>query len=306
MLLSGHLQTIVPAFWRRVLCPEPELERVEMADGDFLDLDWYRRGSDRLAVLSHGLEGCSRAGYMRGMAAALFGAGWDVLAWNFRSCSGRMNRLPRFYHSGDTADLAFLIRRAAPAYASLSLVGFSLGGNIMLKYLGERPSDVPAVVKGAVAFSVPCDLASSAGRLDQPANRLYTRRFLRSLQRKVREKAAALPGAIDPAGVGRIRTFREFDDRYTAPMHGFLDADDYWRQSSSRQFLQNIRVPTLLINARNDPFLAPECFPWEEARESEAFHFEAPLSGGHVGFPSFGGVLWSEARTLAFLEPLTR
>lgn len=304
-LLSGHLQTILPALFRRIggrLIPLPE--RIATPDGDFLDLDWYRQGSGRLAILSHGLEGCSRARYVRGMAAALVAAGWDVLAWNFRGCSGEMNRTARFYHSGDTGDFGLVIDHAQRGYQSVALVGFSLGGNVTLKYLGEDPDGVHPKVMGAVAFSVPCDLAASARRLDEARNRVYTRRFLRSLRRKVLEKARQIPGAIDSSGVEELRSFREFDDRYTAPMHGFRNAEDYWGQSSSRQFLPAIRVPALLINAANDPFLPPECFPVREAEDSPFFFLEMPRAGGHVGFSSLGSTYWSEMRAVQFLKEI--
>jgi uncharacterized protein len=307
LLLSGHLQTIVPALFRRMRpLPPAERERIETGDGDFLDLDWFRQGNRRLAVISHGLEGSSRAGYVRGMAAALLGAGWDVLAWNFRSCSGELNRSARFYHSGDTTDLREVLRHGLGGYPIAALVGFSLGGNVILKFLGEEPERVPGAIRTAVTFSVPCDLPTSAARLDLAENRVYTRRFLRSLQRKVKEKARAMPGSIDPAGVESIRSFEEFDGRYTAPMHGFRDAMDYWKRSSCRPFLPRIRIPCLLVNARNDPFLSPECYPEEEARASGCFFLEMPESGGHVGFSSFGGLFWSEARTIEFLQQHAR
>lgn len=300
-LFTGHLQTILPALFRCVAGRlGPEVERLATPDDDFVDLDWFRQGSGRLVLLSHGLEGSSRAPYIRGMAAAFFAAGWDVLAWNFRGCSGELNRAARFYHSGDTGDLTHVIAHAHHPYARLALVGFSLGGNVTLKYLGENDRLVHPKVRSAVAFSVPCDLAASARRLDEPANRFYTRRFLRSLRRKVLQKAGQMPGVIDPAGVENIRSFRQFDDRYTAPLHGFRDADDYWRRSSSRQFLPGIRLPTLLVSAVNDPFLPPECFPVEEARRNPRLFLEMPATGGHVGFLSAGEAYWSEIRAVEF------
>jgi uncharacterized protein len=302
--LSGHWQTILPALWRPLAkLPGPVSERIETKDGDFLDLDWYTgMGGDKVAILTHGLEGSSRAGYIRGMAKALRGSGWDVLAWNFRSCSGELNRTARFYHSGETGDLHRVVERACECYRQVALVGFSLGGNVILKYLGEESSRAPAQVRVAVTFSVPCDLAASARRLDRPENLLYTRRFLRSLKQKVKTKAAQAPGAISADGVDRIRTFREFDDRYTAPMHGFKDAAEYWRQSSCRPFLPRIRIPSLLVNALNDPFLTPECYPREEAEKSAYFHLEMPAHGGHLGFAAGWGRFWSETRAVEFLN----
>ncbi len=300
---GGHGQTILPALLRRVSLPPPRSERLPTADGDFLDIDWYGRGNRRAVIISHGLEGSSRAGYVRGMAAAFLNAEWDVVAWNFRGCGPSVNRRPRLYHSGETGDLRQVVARAGNDYPRLGLVGFSLGGNVTLKYLGEAPEAVDPKIKAAVTFSVPCDLAASAERLSRPSNRLYTRRFLKSLRKKVRLKAAQFPLLIDTDGLDRVRGFRAFDDRYTAPLHGFRDADDYWRQCSSRQFLPAIRIPALLVNARNDPFLPPECFPFAEAAVSRFFYLEAPAGGGHVGFgpPPFGKPWWSEKRAVGFL-----
>jgi predicted alpha/beta-fold hydrolase len=301
-LSNGHIQTILPALLPRRLSIAFQHERFELDDGDFLDLDWARTGRDKLAILSHGLEGCSDDGYNRGMATALQAAGWDALAWNFRGCGKEMNRLPRLYHSGETGDLGAVIRLAATKYSRIALIGFSLGGNMTLKYLGEA-SPHPAVI-GAVAISVPIDLAASALALDQRwSNRIYLQRFIKSLIAKVETKALRFPDQVDVTGSRTIRTFREFDDRYTAPIHGFLDAADYWKKSSARQFLDRITIPTLLLNARNDPFLAPECFPFEEAEQNPYLFFEAPESGGHMGFIDLahGGDPWSEHRVVEFL-----
>jgi len=301
-LREGHLQTIVHALWPRRLDVVFERERLELDDGDFLDLDWLRQGRRKLAILSHGLEGSSDRGYIRGMAAALRAAEWDVLAWNFRGCSGEPNRLLRSYHSGETGDLVRVIRRAARSHADMALVGFSLGGNVTLKYLGEATPH-PAV-KAAVAISVPLDLASSAGALDRRmANRLYLRRFLATLIVKTEAKARGFP-QLDVRGIRSIKTFREFDDRYTAPIHGFRDAADYWSRSSARQFVSRIRVPTLLLSARNDPFLTPESFPFVEATGNPFLFLEAPEAGGHVGFLDLaeGMKPWYEKRSLEFLS----
>jgi hypothetical protein len=301
-LRDGHVQTILPALLPRRIPLTIERERWELADGDFLDLDWARSGQKRVAIVSHGLEGCSGNAYVRGMAAALVAAGWDVLAWNFRGCSGEANRLPRFYHSGETGDLAAVIGHAAAFYERIALIGFSLGGNVTLKYLGEAEPH-PAVIAG-VGISVPVDLAASSRVLDgRWGNRIYLGRFMKTLVAKVRAKALQFPRQFDVAGAGAIRTFAEFDGRYTAPLHGFRDAPDYWARSSARQFLPGITVPTLLLNARNDPFLAPECFPFAEAEANPELFLEAPESGGHVGFLDLvhGIEPWSERRVVEFL-----
>jgi uncharacterized protein len=301
-LREGHLQTILSALLPRRLSVIFERERLELDDGDFLDLDWLRTGRLRLAVISHGLEGSSKGSYIRGMSARLRAAGWDVLAWNFRGCSGEGNRLLRSYHSGETADLGRVIHHAAKTHSEIALIGFSLGGNITLKYLGEIPPH-PSVKKAA-AISVPIDLASCARALDlRPANRFYLRRFLGTLIAKMEAKALRFPREMDVSGIGSIRSFQEFDDRYTAPIHGFRDAADYWAQSSSLQFLPRISVSTLLLSARNDPFLTPESFPTAEAENNPMLFLEAPESGGHVGFLNWAGGLkpWSEQRVAEFL-----
>jgi len=299
------VQTILAAVLPRRVDLRFEEERLELADGDFLRLDWVRQaGRERLAIISHGLEGSSKNGCVRGMAAELAGAGWDVLAWNFRGCGGEPNRLPRFYHSGETGDLRAVIERGAAAYGRIALIGFSLGGNVTLKYLGEaRPH---AAVVAGVGISVPVDLTASAGVLDgRWTNRIYLRRFMKSLVGKVEAKALVYPRELDVAGARAIRTFAEFDGRFTAPLHGFRDERDYWERCSARRFLSGITVPTLLLNARNDPFLAPECFPFAAAEENAALFLEAPESGGHVGFLDLAHGLqpWSERRVVEFLDP---
>jgi predicted alpha/beta-fold hydrolase len=283
LLRNGHVQTILGAFLRRRTDVHFEAERLELDDGDFLDLGWLRRGRDQVAILSHGLEGSLSQNYMSGMAAALATAGWDSLAWSFRGCGRETNRLLRFYHSGETGDLGFVIQHAAAQYSRIALIGFSLGGNLTLKYLGEATPH-PNVI-GAAAISAPIDLAASARKLDQRRiNRLYLRRFIKTLVAKIETKAVRFPNDLEIERARRPRNFQEFDDRYTAPIHGFRDAADYWAQSSALQFLHRIAVPTLLLNARNDPFLAPECFPLAEAGSNPCLFFEAPNSGGHLGF----------------------
>jgi predicted alpha/beta-fold hydrolase len=308
-LWGGHLQTIYPALVRRVSRITTQRERLETPDGDFLDLDWkIGNGCRRVAILTHGLEGGAGNTYIQGMAAAFFRKGWDVLAWNFRGCSQEPNRLLRSYHSGETGDLQTVIAHALSTgrYGHLGLIGFSLGGNVTLKYLGDAGNAIDPRVAGAVVFSVPCDLASSSRKLENFTNRIYMHRFLVGLRKKIREKMQRFPGQLHDEGLDKMRTFQEFDGAYTAPIHGFLSAGDYWKRASSRPVLPAISRPTLMVNARNDPFLAPACFPFAEAAESRSFHFEAPHGGGHVGFVSFNtqNQYWSETRALEFLEGL--
>lgn len=302
-LRNGHLQTILPALLRWRTNAGYQRERLELADGDFLDLDWLLSGSSRLAVLSHGLEGSSHDATVRGMAAALHRAEWDVLAWNYRGCSQEMNRLPRLYHSGETGDLAAVVQHAAERFPILALIGFSLGGNLVLKYLGEGPPH--AAVAGAVALSPPVNLAASARALDRRrSNRIYLKRLIASLVRKVKAKARHFPERVDVNQTRGIHGFEDFDGRFTAPVHGFRNAADYWAKCSSRQFLPAITVPTLILSAQDDPFLTSDSFPFAEAAQSAWLFLEAPRAGGHLGFFDTwnGEQTWAERRVSEFLS----
>ncbi len=299
-LRNGHLQTVLPVIWRASVWRQWQPERLELPDMDFLDLAWMRSGHKRVAILSHGLEGNAEAAYIQRLAGALREAGWDALAWNFRGCGRETNRLARFYHSGETGDLRAVVELAADRYATVALIGISLGGNVTLKYLGEAPPH-PAVRAG-IAISAPVDLAASAKELDSRLlNRIYLRRFIKTLVAKVRAKAVNFPEQFNLYDLETVATFQEFDDRYTAPLHGFRDAADYWAQSSSRQFLPRIALPTLLLNAHDDPFLPFSCFPLEEAGGSAFFSLETPAHGGHVGFWDRLGGGWLERRVIEFL-----
>lgn len=304
---NAHLQTVLPALTRR-LPPLPwSRERLELEDGDFLDLDWLNPGRGRLLVISHGLEGHSRRPYVAGLARAAVRRDWSVLAWNFRGCSGELNRLPRFYHSGTSEDLAAVVEHAARAgrFQAIAVAGFSLGGNLTLKYLGE-PASWPLSVVAGVALSTPCDLAGASAAMEAMQVRPYMARFQRDILHKWALKRALFPGLIPEIDPGRQRTFRQIDDTFTAPLHGFADAREYWRTCSANAFLPKIRVPALILNAADDPFLAPGCFPREFAAGSDRVFLEVPDRGGHVGFMdrwSSHADLWSEVRTLEFLEP---
>ena len=307
---NPHLQTLLPALVRRPPPLDWTRERIGLADGDFLDLDWLNAGPSRLLVVSHGLEGHSRRPYVAGLARAAARRGWAVLAWNFRGCSGEINRLPRFYHSGASEDLAEVVTHAGRSgrFRVIALAGFSLGGNMTLKYLGEgRPSTVPIVA--AAALSTPCDLAAASAAMEAPRVRPYMARFQRDILRKWTLKRALFPGLIPEVDPRRQRTFRQIDDTFTAPIHGFADAEAYWRACSANAFLPAIRVPALVLNAADDPFLAPACFPGEFAARSPWVHLETPERGRHVGFMDRWGSrsdLWSEVRVLDFLEPFCR
>ena len=303
-MANGHLQTILPSLLRRVKNVSYQRERITTPDDDFIDIDWSRCGSRHLALLCHGLEGSSRAPYMQGMVRALNQAGWDAVAYNFRGCSGEINRQLRAYHSGATDDLAIVHHHISltQAYHSMGFVGFSLGGNLVLKYLGENGRALDPDRHWAASISVPCDLKAGARQLDRAVNQVYNWRFLRTLIRKARWKARRYPGHIDTLRLKTVASLKAFDDLYTAPIHGFLDAEDYWRRCSALRFLNDIRIPTLLINALNDPFLDRPCFPYATARRNNMLFLETPRSGGHVGFLPYSlqGPFWHETRVVQF------
>ena len=303
-LRSGHLQTVLPTLFRRVDGVDYRRQRLELDDGDFLDLDWTGLPDGApVAVVAHGLEGSSDRAYVRGMARELARRGWTVCAWNLRGCSGEPNRLLSAYHSGMTEDLDAVVAHVLDeGAAALAVVGFSLGGNLTLKWLGEQGAAVdPRVVAGA-GVSVPVDLRASSETMEAWSRRVYMLRFMRSLTGKVAEKAARFDDAPAPAVVRRARTFRQFDGLFTAPVHGFASAEDYWERSSSLPLLGRVRVPTLLVNALDDPFLGPTCFPTEAAQANPWLTLLTPQFGGHVGFVRRGGPYWSEEVVGRFVD----
>lgn len=307
-LKGAHAQSIFPALFRKVELYAPSEERVILPDGDFLDLDWYQEGNSLeqkpLLIVSHGLEGNSKRQYVTGLVKAFVQQGGNSMAWNYRSCSGEPNKALRFYHSGATDDLDFVIQHAIQKGAKeIYLAGFSLGGNMTLKWLGEKGQNPPDSIRKAIAFSVPLHLSSSSRTLARWDNGIYTSRFLQTLLEKVKEKSARYPQDITPAMLSSIRSLFDFDNVITGPLHGFKDAEDYYQQSSSLYFLDKIKVPTLIINAKNDPFLSPACFPKELVADLEHVFLEIPEEGGHCGFypRSYQGQLWSEMRALNWL-----
>jgi hypothetical protein len=301
ILFNAHLETIYPALFRKVEISPYHRERISTPDNDFLDLDWLKRGSSKVVIISHGLEGSSHRAYVKGMAKVFFANCFDVIAWNYRGCSGEMNKTLRFYHSGATDDLEIVIQHALQlGFEEINLVGFSLGGNISLKYLGENSDAIHSAIHRAVVFSVPMDLDTSCQKISSASNFIYSNRFLKSLKYKIKWKASMMDG-LDVAKVDKIKSIEEFDDRFTAPLHGFNGAKDYYKKCSSIFFVEGIQVPTLIVNAWNDPFLSAECFP--ENINNPRVTFEKTSRGGHVGFSSFtkNGVYWSEQRALDFI-----
>lgn len=262
--------------------------------------------SRRAVILSHGLEGHSRRPYMLGMAHALHSAGWDVLSRNLRHCSGEVSCSPYLYHDGEVADIDMLIRLCEEkGYDQVALVGFSMGGNQTLKYLGEEKDDVPGSVVGAVVFSVPCDLAGSAALLCQPGYRPYRLYFMTTLQAKL-DSIIKQCDAVNGKDLERLWDYAVFDEPFDTPLNGCSTPRAYWEQASCLPVLDRIRVPTLLVNAWDDPFLSTSCYPLRAAEQCPDFFLEIPEHGGHTGFVSFNpeNRYWSEQRALDFLADI--
>lgn len=304
-----HLQTLWGPFLRPLARPRFRRERVDTDDGDFLDLDWVEPtpSGAPLVVVLHGLEGSSRSHYAAGLCREASALGLRAVVLNFRSCSGEMNRRPRLYHSGETSDLDAVLNRvvAREPGVRIGLVGVSLGGNVLLKWLGERGDSARPEVRAGAAISVPFDLGACAGVLDRGLRRaLYTASFLRTMKPKVCGTGTPYDGRLDVAAVRRARTFTEYDRLVTAPIFGFADERDYWTRSSSARYLAHIRRPALLINAVNDPFVPPAALPEGAVAASPWLEAEFPSEGGHAGFLEgpWGRRSWAERRALAFLH----
>lgn len=344
-LPGAHLQTVWPLLLRDspswllrdgMALPAYRRERVETPDGDFLDLDWIEekktalaapalrasgasqcplgaatahRGAPPLVVLFHGLEGSSHSHYARALMHAVAARGWHGVVVHFRGCSGEPNRLPRAYHSGDSAEIAWVLEMLAQSHAEVHAVGVSLGGNALLKYLGERGTHTP--LQSAAAVSVPYDLAAANRMLSRGIGRLYSRHFLGTLIPSALAKARRFPGHTGytrPETIRSARTLRDFDQAVTAPLHGFADADDYYARSSCAQYLAGIGIPTLLLHARNDPFLPAAAIP-DAARLPACVRLEVSAGGGHVGFVSgapLGRLDWLPERLLGHLGQFAR
>ena len=305
-----HLRTLWGKFVRRRPRVSTAIERWSTPDDDVLVVHRLKgAATSPVLVLLHGLEGSPNSHYARGLLARAYERGWSAVAVVFRTCGGEMNRTRRFYHSGETTDLDYVVRRLtieAPE-APIVLAGFSLGGNVLLKWLGERGADVPSAVRAAAAVSVPYDLARGSRYINRGFSRVYERHFLRSLVRKANQKRERFPDVVPEVDLAALRTMWDFDDAVTAPVHGFRDAADYYERSSSLRWLDRVRVPTLLVSAVDDPFLPPEVLDEvrSAARGNPALHCEFQERGGHVGFIAgnlpWRPLYWAERRAMEFL-----
>ena len=304
---NGHFSTIYSAKLRISPSLIQIRERVTLPDNDFIDIDWSyaKKPTKKAAILLHGLEGNAQRIYIKGAAKALLSDYWDIAAINFRGCSGEDNTMYQSYHSGKTDDLESIINHILEKdhYQEIVLVGFSLGANLLLKYLGER-ENIPKEIKKGVAISAPTSLRGSLERLNKPENWPYRTVFLISLRNKYQLKMKQYPDKMCASDLKKIKTLKDFDDIYTSKAHGFKDAYDYYQRNSSNQFLPNIKVPVLILNAKNDSFLSPDCFPFDIAKNSKHIFLETPLYGGHVGFHVSNDTYYSEKRTVLFLKDI--
>jgi len=305
-LPGGHAQTIYASLFTRPRFPAVRRERWETPDGDFVDVDRVDGPREApLVALFHGLEGGTPSHYARAMFAAARRRDWRAALPHFRGCGGEPNRLPRAYHSGDSGEIDWMLRRLAAedaGRAPLFAMGVSLGGNALLKWLGESGSAAGGLVRAAAAVSAPVDLTAAGDALERGFNFVYARHFLATMKPKSAAKLERFPGLFDGARVARTRTLREFDDLVTAPLHGFRDVADYWQRASAKPWLATIAVPTLVLNAANDPFLPGEHLPGAEEVAPDVV-LEVPATGGHVGFvsgPFPGHYDWLPRRILSF------
>jgi len=302
---NGHFSTIYSAKLRPIPKLVQERERLELSDGDFVDLDWSHasKNTSKVAILLHGLEGNAQRVYMKGQGKELAAKGWDVVAMNHRGCSGEENLLYPSYTSGRTEDLGSLVNflLEKDRYSEIVLIGFSLGGNLVLKYLGEEQY-LPKEIKKGIAISSPLHLEGSLRALEKRENWIYHSSFLLDLRAKYKRKMAKFPDKMNRETLKKINSLIAFDHAYTAPAHGFIDAFDYYTKCSSLQFLHQITLPVLILNAKNDSFLSPKCFPYAFAENSNNVYLETPEHGGHVGFHITNRFYYSEKRALEFLN----
>ncbi len=304
---NGHVSTVYSGLIRRIKDVEQKRERIILPDDDFLDLDWSysEEKTNKIIILLHGLEGDAQRPYMTGTAKLFNNNNFDAVCVNFRGCSGSANLKFRSYHSGATEDLESVINHIINKknYSEIYIKGVSLGGNMVLKYLGER-TEVPHQIKAVVAVSVPCSLEGSAKKLHTFENRLYHDRFKKHLVDRLKIKQKQFSNILSLDAVNSIKTLYDFDNVYTSKAHGFIDASDYYKKCSSLQFLPNIKIPTLIINALNDSFLSPECYPVKQAKQNSNIFLEMPKHGGHVGFVDKKNVYYNEHRAINFISEL--
>ncbi|MDH5719324.1 MAG: alpha/beta fold hydrolase [Spirochaetia bacterium] len=300
---NRHFNTIYQTAFRKVNHIPYERKRIKTPDKDFLDIDLLKTGSKSVAILCHGLEGSSKAKYILATAAILRENKIDVVAMNYRGCSGEPNKKVFFYHSGKTDDLDLIIKNVQKDYKEIFLIGFSLGGNLILKYLGDNSIKKSSKIKKACAVSVPCDLSSASDNLSKLSNYIYKKRFFRRFQEKIIKKMKIMPKKISVEPFKQVKSMRDYDDAYVAPFFGYKDAEDYYQKESCKKFIPRIKNSTLIVNALDDPILTEKCHPIEEAENSKYVRLELSKYGGHVGFCNFGKEpYWVEKRVIGFIK----
>ncbi len=304
-LRNGHINTLYPFLFRKRQFEYQYRQRIDTPDEDFFDVDWAKHDikPKKLVILCHGLEGSTQSQYMIGTSHTLFSASMDVAALNFRSCSGEMNRQKVMYNSGWTRDLHYFIENFTHDYKEIHICGFSLGGNVTLKYISDGIYPIDKRLKAVAAISTPCDLKGCSLELLKKKNYIYAQQFLKTLIKKIELKHEATPELIDINPIQKIKNLWDFDDYYSGPLHGYRDAEDYYSQCNSLQFLHNIKIPALLINAKDDTFLAPTAYPYDIAKKSDYLYLMTPKYGGHVGFsiPQQKSY-WNEQKVLKFFN----
>jgi len=300
---NGNLNTILSHLARQSQSLSFERQRLELDDEDFLDIDIHYSTSKNAIILFHGLEGSSESSYIMTFANYLRNYGFDIIAVNYRGCSGMLNRKLQMYHSGFTKDVHNVVSHYTDLYQNLHVIGFSLGGNLVIKYLGENNFDIPANIITAIAISAPMDLESCALELIKPKNRIYERRFMNTLVKKIKQKATLFPHQVNLDNLKHVKNLYDFDDLFTGPIHGFVNAKDYYTQSSSKQFIHNINTPALIISAYDDPFLSVKAIPVQECADHNKVSLVATKFGGHVGFGGYKkGVPWMLEKSLEFIS----
>jgi len=306
-LCSPHLQTLWPVFFKKRHPLDLAAEQVELDDGDFIDLRWSNKSADKIVLVLHGLEGSLESHYVNGIIFQLENSGFKPVLMHFRGCGGRMNRLARAYHSGETGDVSSMVQhiKNKTGVYPFAAIGFSLGGNVLLKWLGETGDSNP--LTKAVAVSVPFTLHDAAKRLEQGVSKIYREHLLASLRKTYREKFKKIASPLN-VDVNQLKSFWEYDDKVTAPLHGFAGAQDYYDSCSSRQFLKTIKVPTRVIHSSDDPFMFKETVPGSDEL-SQFVDFILTARGGHVGFISaatpVSSYSWSEKKIIEFLKTKT-
>ncbi|MEL7221390.1 MAG: alpha/beta fold hydrolase [Bacteroidota bacterium] len=303
--INGHWQTIIPAFGGPKV--NYQRERLELTDGDFIDLDWLHAPdtSRQLVILTHGLEGNSDRPYIRSAAHFFQQKGWDVLAWNCRSCSGEMNRALRLYHHGEIEDIHELTLHALASkpYEQIVLIGYSMGGAMTTKYMSVHGDELPEEIIGGIAFSAPYDLKASVDALEIKGNGIYKKRFLRQLGDKITIKDQRFPGLIDISKLREVRRWQDFDEWFTAPLLGLDSADAFYALASAKNFMDGLKRPILAVSALNDPIIPDSCLPFEQAKTHPYFDLELTPEGGHVGYTLAGKAYnWMDERAWEAVE----